>query len=139
MVAVDVFDGPDGSYQGVAYVSREDYEDECAADEAERRGRAAAHARLLSEGIEAFRLTREYVGEDMLPAVEGWSWFDWCEKANQHLLPVDEVNVSRLYATTNAQVWAEEFAKVCPDVDEGLMIGWFANAIETGRAAGRPQ
>ena len=25
---------------------------------------------------EAIRLTREYVGERMLPAVEGWSWFD---------------------------------------------------------------
>lgn len=24
----------------------------------------------------AIRLTREYVGEPMLPAVEGWSWFD---------------------------------------------------------------
>ena len=25
---------------------------------------------------EAIRLTREYVGERMLPAVEGWSWFE---------------------------------------------------------------
>ncbi len=25
---------------------------------------------------EAFRLTREYVGEDLLPAIEGWSWYD---------------------------------------------------------------
>jgi hypothetical protein len=25
---------------------------------------------------EAIRLTREYVGEVALPAVEGWSWFD---------------------------------------------------------------
>lgn len=36
---------------------------------------------VIAEGIEAFRLTREYVGEDTLPAIEGWSWFDWCEKA----------------------------------------------------------
>ena len=36
---------------------------------------------LLAEGIEAFRLTREYVGEDTLPALPGWSWFDWTEKA----------------------------------------------------------
>jgi len=35
----------------------------------------------LAEGIEAFRLTREYVGESLLPRIEGWSWFDWCEKA----------------------------------------------------------
>lgn len=25
---------------------------------------------------EALRLTREYVGEDKLPALPGWSWFD---------------------------------------------------------------
>lgn len=25
---------------------------------------------------EAIRLTREYVGEAMLPAVEGWDWYD---------------------------------------------------------------
>jgi len=35
----------------------------------------------LAEGIEAFRLTREYAGESLLPRIEGWSWFDWCEKA----------------------------------------------------------
>ena len=38
-----------------------------------------------------------------------------------------KVNERRLRETTNARVWAEEFAKVCPDVDEGLMIGWFAD------------
>ena len=44
------------------------------------------------------------------------------------------VDRHRLYATTDASVWAEEFYKVCPEVDEGLMIGWFANAIETAKA-----
>jgi len=48
----------------------------------------------------------------------------------------DEVDELRLRETTDARVWAEEFAKVRPDVDRGLMIGWFANAIETGRDAG---
>lgn len=42
-----------------------------------------------------------------------------------------EVDEKRLRSTTDASVWAEEFAKVCPNVDQGLMIGWFANAIET--------
>jgi len=47
------------------------------------------------------------------------------------------VDVERLYATTDAAVWAEEFAKVEPGVDQGLMIGWFAGAIEAGvRLAG---
>lgn len=42
-----------------------------------------------------------------------------------------EVDQERLYASPTADVWAEEFAKVRPDVDQGLMIGWFANAMET--------
>ncbi len=44
----------------------------------------------------------------------------------------------RLRATTDAQVWASEFMAVVATgvaVDEGLMIGWFANAIETARLA----
>lgn len=44
--------------------------------------------------------------------------------------PVDQ---ERLYATTDAVVWAEEFAKVHPEIDQGLMIGWFANAMETAK------
>ncbi len=42
--------------------------------------------------------------------------------------------VERLYATTDAQVWAQEFMDVVnggADVDEALMIGWFANAMAT--------
>lgn len=30
----------------------------------------------VAELAQAIRLTREYVGEEMLPAVEGWSWYD---------------------------------------------------------------
>ena len=44
-----------------------------------------AYAQLLADGIKAFRWTREYVGEDTLPAIVGWSWFDWCEKARAAL------------------------------------------------------
>lgn len=47
-----------------------------------------------------------------------------------------------LYATTDAAVWAAEFMAVLAEgveIDEGLMIGWFANAIETGRTAGAKQ
>lgn len=42
-----------------------------------------------------------------------------------------DVNTERLYSTTDASVWAEEFAKVQPDIDEGFMVGWFANAMQT--------
>ena len=40
---------------------------------------------LVAEGIEAFRLTREYVGDKMLPEIEGWSWYDWTQKAKAAL------------------------------------------------------
>lgn len=38
-----------------------------------------------------------------------------------------------LHSTTDALVWAEEFHKTFPDldIDEGAMIGWFANAMMT--------
>ena len=47
------------------------------------------------------------------------------------------VDQERLFSTTDAAVWAEEFAKVAPGVDKGFMIGWFANAIETAKDFGR--
>ena len=40
------------------------------------------------------------------------------------------------YMGTDAQRWAQEFCAM-HDGDEGLMIGWFANAIEAGRSAPR--
>jgi len=56
--------------------------------------------------------------------------------------------VQRLHSTTDAQVWAQEFMhniKAHKDwspefekvVDEGFMISWFANAIETGKTHAR--
>jgi hypothetical protein len=52
-----------------------------------------------------------------------------------------------LLGTTDASLWAEEFCRIFQgkiiggpiakgDVDEGTMLSWFANAIETGRDAG---
>jgi hypothetical protein len=42
---------------------------------------------------------------------------------------------------TDALVWAEYFMELFGDrrdeIDTGLMIGWFANAIETGRMEGQ--
>ena len=45
---------------------------------------------------------------------------------------------------TNGAAWAIEFQKIATKLgysamDEGWLIGWFANAIEAGRAAGRKQ
>lgn len=47
---------------------------------------------------------------------------------------VDQMDpmVKRLYSTTNAAVWADEFMQVVEGgatVDWGLMVGWFANAF----------
>lgn len=53
--------------------------------------------------------------------------------------------VKRLHSTTDASVWAHEFNKAFAqmhegcELDEGWLIGWFANAIEIGRDAGKAQ
>lgn len=49
---------------------------------------------------------------------------------NRRSAPTGDVDQERLYASPTADVWAEEFAKVRPDVDQGLMLGWFANAMQ---------
>lgn len=49
--------------------------------------------------------------------------------------------LERLYETTDAQVWAREWCAVAREleargesvIDEGWMIGWFANAIENAK------
>jgi hypothetical protein len=41
---------------------------------------------LIADGIEAFRLTREYVTPAVtLYATAGWSWFDWTQRAKAEL------------------------------------------------------
>lgn len=40
---------------------------------------------LIEAGIRTFQHTRDYVGEDVMPAVEGWSWFDWTRRAEAML------------------------------------------------------
>lgn len=37
-----------------------------------------------------------------------------------------------LHGTTDAAIWAKEFCRLFPDANEGLMLGWFANAILAG-------
>lgn len=48
---------------------------------------------------------------------------------------MNELNI-KLLGTNDAMVWAEEFVKTMQrnkwepnDIDEGLMVGWFANAM----------
>jgi hypothetical protein len=51
------------------------------------------------------------------------------------------VSLTYLLSTTDAHAWAEAFMRVFNDedvlLDKGLMLTWFAGAIETGREAGR--
>lgn len=50
---------------------------------------------VIADGIEAFRLTKEYVnipdenGHVLLPDIEGWSHFDWTEHARHVLSEVE--------------------------------------------------
>lgn len=45
----------------------------------------------LRSCIEGFRLTREYVGEGLLPKIPGWSWYDAALKAHEALgVPLPE-------------------------------------------------
>jgi hypothetical protein len=54
-----------------------------------------------------------------------------------------EVNSDKLLTTDDAMEWATEFVKsfrgevVGDFVDEGLMVAWFASAIETAKVIDR--
>lgn len=47
-----------------------------------------------------------------------------------------DTTAAKLHATTDGAVWATEFVRLHGG-DWYLMLTWFANAIEIGRAAGR--
>ena len=52
---------------------------------ADERALADDLAADLAAGLVAIDLTRQYVGEEVLPAIEGWSWFDWVQRADAAL------------------------------------------------------
>lgn len=43
----------------------------------------------LSKALKALCLTRDYVGNDVLPAIDGWEWFD-AAKAISREIPKDD-------------------------------------------------
>lgn len=43
----------------------------------------------VAELAQAIRLTREYVGADLLPAIDGWSWYDALRRWAPEYLPTD--------------------------------------------------
>lgn len=54
-------------------------------DDEEARPTAEDLATVIAQGLIAFRFTREYVGEERLPEIEGWSWYDWTTAAGSML------------------------------------------------------
>jgi hypothetical protein len=55
---------------------------------------------------------------------------------NRDPMQVSQAEIDVVLRSTDAKVWAEAFMKVMQSgvqIDEGLMITWFANAIETGK------
>ena len=54
-------------------------------DVQDRIERAEMADQIIAGGLVAFQLTREYVGEGLLPEIAGWSWFDWCSRAERWL------------------------------------------------------
>lgn len=48
------------------------------------------HEAAIAELAQAIRLTREYVGEELLPPIEGWSWYDALRRHAPHELPATE-------------------------------------------------
>ncbi len=51
---------------------------------------------LLSVALRAICLTRDYVGEETLPAIDGWEWYEAGKKLADHL---------------DGDEWASEFRK----------------------------
>ena len=61
-------------------------------DEVERlQAQVKQLADALNFAVLAIHLTREYVGEERLPALDGWSWFD-ATKRGEHALAAYEAS-----------------------------------------------
>jgi hypothetical protein len=60
------------------------------------------HAHDLAEAI---RLTVEYVGNDMLPAIEGYSWFDALKRYNPDMVRPFVENPIHLHLGTKPNPW----------------------------------
>lgn len=52
-----------------------------------RKADVEALVEVAAAARHGFRLTREYVGEQLLPAQEGWSWWDSVQSLNEALAP----------------------------------------------------
>jgi len=75
--------------------------------------------RLLWQAREALRFTCEYAGEDTLPAIEGWSWYDATVAIDAYLSrcpsperdTVDPTEVARLQGELVASIYERDIAE----------------------------
>lgn len=63
---------------------------------------------------------------------------EYVQAIGGHLVPAEEPEDPDLFGQMDAMVWAETFMRMFGGrrerIDMDLMLGWFANAIETGRS-----
>lgn len=64
---------------------------------------------LLSDALKAICLTRDYVGEEKLPPIDGWDWYD-AGKAISERIPDDE--------------WSDQFRIRCEDYEYDNSINY---------------
>ena len=64
------------------------------------------------------------------------------EKQGELKIMSTKISEKELLSTASAQIWAKAFIQhkednnwKLEDIDEGLMIGWFTNAMETAKAS----
>lgn len=74
---------------------------------------------LLYMAAESIRLTREYVGEDALPPIAGWSWFDAYARIAEHLSAESETATVGASMMANIGRWylAYQQERVEPTTD----------------------
>jgi hypothetical protein len=71
----------------------------------------------VAELAQALRLTREYVGEELLPPIEGWSWYDALRRHAPHELAAVS-SVGQAAHTTRGAEW-RAVAVVVEAMNEG--------------------
>lgn len=78
------------------------------------------HETAVAELAQALRLTREYVGEELLPAVEGWSWYDALRRHAPHELGSPAAPTDGPGGVADEEQPTAEVVHGCPPDGSGL-------------------
>lgn len=102
-----------------------------------RQREALAKADAILSALPAHGPAQLPVGESVRPAIQPVSGKDFYDLSGPDLLQ---------FCGADARKWAQAFCRIkeaqgwsTADIDEGLMIGWFANAIEHAAQVRTPQ